>query len=157
MGSYYNSGLSESSLFNWPCWEYLSVFPTEPLIDWKDRWQKAGGPPLVNARFLAPKIHAVWKNLGDPDILPDALGNPFPPYVNGSGFSIVERKRQECIDLGIIDPSYRAPERKSQLLTQMFGDPSKATASAIRAKRKALESALEMLRQTESQSKKPGK
>jgi hypothetical protein len=154
MRSDYRSALDEDAAFNFPCWEYRSAYPSEPLIDWKDRWQRAGGPPCINSRFYAPKTHPVWKNLGDRHLFPDALGNPFPPYVNGSGFSLFEVQREECVALGLIDANDGVGAHNAQLLTDMFGDPSKATPAAIRAKRKDLEEALEMLRENGSRSTK---
>jgi len=154
MESYYTSGLSPVSLFNFPCWEYLTAYAGEPLIDWPARWQKAGGPVCVKSRFIAPKSHAVWKNLGNQEIFPDALGNPFPPYVNGSGYCIMDCNRDECIALGVIDPDEGVAARNITLLRELFGDPAKATLADMQATRSKLLAALADLNEGKSHTEK---
>jgi hypothetical protein len=36
-------------------------------------------------------------------LFPDALGNPFPPYVNGSVLSLLDVERSDCVALGFSD------------------------------------------------------
>jgi hypothetical protein len=153
--SNYTSGMTDEALFDFPCWEYVSLYSNEASIDWLGRWQKAGGPPCVNSRFIAPKTHAVWKNLGDPRMFPDALGNPFPPYVNGSGFTIIECNRKECINLGVIDENVGVKAHNDSLLREMFDkEPSKVTPSELAAKKQDLIEALAMLKASSSHNRK---
>jgi len=146
----YTSGMTEVALFELPCWDYLPFFGGEPLIDWPARWQRAGGPVCVESRFIAPKSHPIWKNLGNQEIFPDALGNPFPPYVNGSGFGWIGVRRQECVALGVIDAGEGSDARKISLLREINSDPSKITLADVTADRDNLLAALKMLREATS-------
>jgi hypothetical protein len=147
--SLYTSGLDEDSLYNEPCWEYLPFYGGEPLIDWPARWQKAGGPVRVESRFIAPKSHAVWKNLGNQEIFPDALGNPFPPYVNGSGYGWIGQGREECIALGVIDAADHQESHYYSLLGELMADKPHATLADIAADRAGLLRALAHLKEAE--------
>lgn len=84
-------------------------FPADPTRqrDWPARWQRAGGK-LTGGRMVALKDDPVWEQLGSPDLFPDALGNPWPPFAFSSGMTTVELPREECIGLGLMaadDPS----------------------------------------------------
>lgn len=95
-----------------PGWELVRVgFPADPTKqrDWPARFQRAGGR-LVQGRMVALKNAEIWMRLGDPELFPDGLGNPWAPFAFSSGMTTTELTREECVDLGLMKQSDPAPE-----------------------------------------------
>ena len=92
--------------------ETLNAYPAQELRrfirpkvkerDWPARWAKAGGR-FIGQRMVALKTDPVWKNLGDPNLFPDALGNDFAPFAFNSGMDLQDVSRAEAEALGLID------------------------------------------------------
>jgi hypothetical protein len=101
-------------LDGWPAWELVRVI--EPMMkprNWQERWKMAGGQfhdPAAPERMIALKNSPVWERLGSPDLFPDALGNPYPPFAFNSGMRVEDVAREECERLGLIEPDAPAPE-----------------------------------------------
>jgi hypothetical protein len=69
-----------------PAWELVRLWEPEKPRDWPERWEKAGGPPALNGKLIAPKDHEVWHNIGSSRLFDDALDVSYPPFwFNSSG------------------------------------------------------------------------
>jgi hypothetical protein len=70
-------------------------------LSWPDRWAKAGGI-FTGDRMIALKTDPVWERLGSPELFPDSLGNPYPPFAFNSGWRVRDIDRDEAESLGLI-------------------------------------------------------
>lgn len=96
-------GMTAVSLLMSPAYELVRTGKAVHPRDWNARWKAAGGPPLVNGRFVAPKLHQVWRNLGDHSLFDDALGVDHSPFWFNSHGTQRRVSRSECISLGIMN------------------------------------------------------
>jgi hypothetical protein len=101
----------------WPAWELighvrrnLPDYDVDAAIDWRDRWQHAavdaGDEAAVrvfqNAGRMVARVDSdLWDALGKK--WDDSLGNPFPPFVLGSGYGTAGIGRDEAIGLGLLE------------------------------------------------------
>lgn len=99
----------------------LDAFPAQELVrfegrkmerDWKDRWAEAGRASGdkdalkaygKSGRMVALKDSAIWDALGDPDLFPDGLGNPYPPFAFNSGMGVLDVSFDDAEALGLVD------------------------------------------------------
>ena len=86
-----------------PAYEMIRVRHPKAPRNWPARWNEAGGPPPLDGRFIAPKEHEVWHNLGDHAIFNDALGVDHAPFWFNSSGSLIGMPRGTCMRLGIMD------------------------------------------------------
>jgi hypothetical protein len=109
---------SPEAVFQFPAWELVRIagrrvprgkkatkegLVEDPGQDWPSRWVAAGGE-LIEGRMVALKDSPVWQALGDGvGGFEDTLGNPFPPFAYGSGYGIQEIRRNEALELGVLE------------------------------------------------------
>ena len=92
---------------------------TDGSIDWLERWQDAldecsDDPADIEAmqsvfdstgRMIALKSSSIWQALGDgAGGRSDTLGNPFPPFAWESSYTTIDIARDECEELGLLEP-----------------------------------------------------
>jgi hypothetical protein len=87
-----------------PAQEFYRAYPRGVHRDWLSRWTKAGGH-LYNGKMIALKDDPIWHTLSD-------FGFPFSPFALRSGMRVRDIKRQEAIDLGLIDLNRRVSPNK---------------------------------------------
>lgn len=96
----------------YPAWELVRFEERKMERDWKSRWLEAarscGDMAAVKAygqggRMVARKDSPIWDALGDPDLFPDGLGNPYPPFAFNSGMGVLEVSFAEAEELGLVD------------------------------------------------------
>jgi hypothetical protein len=88
----------------YPAWELVPVYSCHEPVNWADRWTAVGGPHVHPTRLIALKSDPVWGALANKEMFADALGNPFPPFADGSGWGWRAVRRDECIALGMNPP-----------------------------------------------------
>ena len=92
---------------------------TDGSIDWQERWKDAisecsDDDADIEAiqsvfdstgRMIALASSSIWQALGDgAGGRSDTLGNPFPPFAWESSYTTVGVSRDECEELGLIEP-----------------------------------------------------
>jgi len=113
----WKSGQSDFALYAWPCLELIRIYPRtvprglkrskggvivpDPDNGWPARWEKAGGS-FYGGRMIARKDDDVWNQIGSSELFSDGLDQPYPPFAFNSGFGTIQRKREDCIALGVI-------------------------------------------------------
>lgn len=114
---YWTQAMESDAVWSWPCFELVRIesrrvprglrkakggaLVPDPGNDWPSRWEACGGS-FYGGRMIARKDDPIWDHLGDPDLFPDGLGQPYPPFAFNSGFGIRAVRRSECIALGVI-------------------------------------------------------
>lgn len=95
----------------WPALELVRYESRAKPRDWEERWRTAaevsGDTDAArmleeNDRMVARKDSPIWDSLGDSDLFPDALDNPFPPFAFNSGMWTEEVSRDEAVEMGLI-------------------------------------------------------
>jgi hypothetical protein len=100
---HFAAGQQADVLDEWPAQELFRAFnPKGSMRNWAERWAKAGGE-FYGGLMIALKTDEVWQRLGDPDLFPDGLGNPYPPFAWSSGMDVRDRSRDDAIKFGLID------------------------------------------------------
>lgn len=134
-------GETAFALYAWPCYELVRIYPREvprgekrvkgeivpdPGQCWPDRWEKCGGQ-FYDGRMIARKDDLIWPALGDSSQFDDALDTEVPPFAFGSGYGWREVPREECIELGVIQPDDEieapASQRAATVETSARFDP----------------------------------
>jgi hypothetical protein len=104
----------------WPALELVRFESRAKPRDWQERWRTAAGASGDddaarmlddNGRMVARKDSPIWDSLGDSDLFPDALDNPFPPFAFNSGMWTMEVSRDEAIEMGLIDEGDKVEAR----------------------------------------------
>lgn len=98
-------GMQDDVRAAFPAQELFRAFgPSDPTKqrDWAARWVKAGGK-FYGGRMIALKDDPVWRNLGDPALFPDAIGNDFPPFAFNSGMDVRDISLAEAIEIGLLE------------------------------------------------------
>ena len=113
------AGNQPSAVSQFPAWELIRISPRRvprgftstktglmplPGDSWPERFVRAGGRVTEDGRMIARKDAEVWERLGDSNLFPDGLDQPFPPFAFSSGMDWRAVPRSEAIDLGIIGP-----------------------------------------------------
>lgn len=99
----------QTDVNEYPAWELVKMYGREePETNWPDHWYAAvratGDACALNVfettrRMVALKSSAVWQALGDGcGGYESALGNPWPPFVVGSGFDVAGVDYKECVN-----------------------------------------------------------
>jgi len=101
----------------------LDAFPAQELVrfeqrvkqrDWGSRWLSAATASgdtdaariyIEFGRMVARKDSPIWDSLGDPDLFPDGLGNPYPPFAYGSGMWVQDVDFETAEKMGLVTPS----------------------------------------------------
>lgn len=100
--------------------DVLDAYPAQELVrfedrkmerDWPDRWQEAARASgdltalkgLSAGRMVARKDSPIWDALGDPDLFPDGLGNPYPPFAFNSGMGVLDVSFADAEAIGLVD------------------------------------------------------
>jgi hypothetical protein len=126
-----------------PAWELVPIYSFIEPVNWAERWEEAGGPRFHPTRLIALKSDPVWAVLGSKECFGDALGNPFPPFAEGSAWGWRQVPREECTALKItlpIDPSFLQSVPKAAVpLSQMKADRDSLLAAAAALRRQASE------------------
>lgn len=97
-------GMTADVLDEFPAQELFRAFgPRDASAqrDWAARWAAAGGV-FHGGRMIALKTDSVWRQLGNPALFPDGLGNDFPPFAFNSGMDVRDIDRAEAIALGLL-------------------------------------------------------
>lgn len=102
---WFAQGNQASVVERWPAAELIrELVPqggVEAERDWAARWEEAGGE-FTGSRMIALKSDPVWDKLGDPELFPDGLDNPWPPFAFNSGMGTHDIDREEATELGLI-------------------------------------------------------
>lgn len=116
----------------WPGLELVRYEARAKPRDWEERWRAAaadsGDDDALrmlddNGRMVARKDSPIWDSLGDSDLFPDALNNPFPPFAFNSGMWTEEVSRDECVELGLIDEGDKVGPRELDIASLFnFGE-----------------------------------
>ncbi len=118
-------GMDPDVLDEFPAQELFRAFgPSDPSRqrDWATRWAKAGGE-FFGERMIALKTDSVWRKLGDPELFPDGLGNPWPPFAFHSGMDVRDIGRDEAQSLGIIQPNTELLPQPIDLNAELAAKP----------------------------------
>lgn len=108
-----------------------------PDDDWPSRWEAAGGK-LIEGRMCALKGSPVWQALGDgAGGYTDTLGNPFPPFAFNSGYMTEELSRDECEELGLLQPGDPGPAADMEA-DDLFADLGEKVVNRMRSLKAAL-------------------
>ncbi|MDE2105146.1 MAG: hypothetical protein KGL39_48410 [Patescibacteria group bacterium] len=102
---WFDEGQNPDVLDEWPAQELYDTAPGDShhrRTDIEERWQKAGGK-FCDDRMIALKNDPVWDKLGDPDLFPDGLGNPYSPFWFNTHWRERDIGRDEAQSLGLID------------------------------------------------------
>ena len=106
------------ALKDYPCYELRRLYPRAvprgfketkagmvPVEgeDWPSRWAECDGE-FYDGRMIARKDDPIWGELGDSANFDDALDTDVPPFAFNSGYGWREVSREECLELGVIDP-----------------------------------------------------
>ena len=110
-----------------PAYEMIRVRHPKAPRNWPARWSEAGGPPPLDGRFIAPKEHEVWHNLGDHAIFNDALGVDHAPFWFNSSGSLIGMPRGTCMRLGIMDTQGNWAQAYAPGGTKDYADAQAAT------------------------------
>jgi hypothetical protein len=146
---YDQQGQSEGILDQWPAQELYRAISTNKQRDWGERWVQAANAAgdddalrvfESSGRMIARKDSTIWDVIGSPDLFPDGLGNPYPPFAFNSGMDVRDVDRKTAVAIGlirdedVISPRERllndelkvSPEIRSEnlrtLLLQQLGD-----------------------------------
>jgi hypothetical protein len=111
------------SLIQFPAWKLTRLRFSKVPRDWPMRWNEAryecgeprGATDGDSGEMIALINHPIWRSLGDPDIFPDALGNPWAPFAFNSGMGVLDVHRDEARALGLVNDE-----------TEKFLEPSTA-------------------------------
>lgn len=104
----------------WPGLELVRFEARAKPRDWEERWRAAadasGDDDAArmlddNSRMVARKDSPIWDSLGDSDLFPDALDNPFPPFAFNSGMWTMEVSRDEAVEMGLIEDGDKVEAR----------------------------------------------
>jgi hypothetical protein len=123
-------GQNAPVLDQWPAQELFRAEGRAKQRDWLERFRRAGeqsGDPIgtgwtvtSDGRLIAIKNHKIWFLLGSPDLFPDGLGQPWPPFAFNSGMDVRDVDRDETEQLGLIDPGDQVqPMTLDQAIAQM--------------------------------------
>lgn len=118
-------GQQSDILDEWPAQELYRAFGPKDVKsqrDWAARWIKVGGQSF-GGRMIALKNDPIWDRLGDSEIFPDGLDNPWPPFAFNSGMDVRDIARDEAVDLGLIDPDTEIFPRQVDLNDQLQATP----------------------------------
>ncbi len=116
-------GQQADVLDEFPAQELIRDFaPTGKERDWTARWAKVGGE-FFDGRMIALKNDPIWSKLGDSDIFPDGLDNPYPPFAFNSGMGVRDVERDEAEQLGLIEPNGHVFPRKMDLNEELQATP----------------------------------
>lgn len=116
-------GQQPDVLDEWPAQELIRDFaPKGHERNWAQRWERVGGE-FYNGRMIALKNDPIWSKLGDPDIFPDGLGNPYPPFAFNSGMGVRDVDRDEAEQLGLIEPNQEVFPRDLSLNDELQASP----------------------------------
>jgi hypothetical protein len=80
-------------------------------------------------RMIARKTSGVWSCLGDRNLFPDALGNPFAPFAFGSHMVCDAVGFREAQKLGLIQPGEKQTPKPLEFQTAAKAPQSIKTAS----------------------------
>ncbi len=134
--------ITPACMDQFPAWELVPIYPFPERVNWCERWDAAGGPRFHPTRLIALKSDPVWAVLGNKDCFADALGNPFPPFADGSGWGWRQMTRDECLALKItlpIDRTFLDNVPTSNVpISQMKADRDELLAAAA-LRRRAVE------------------
>jgi hypothetical protein len=118
---YDRQGQDEAILDEWPALELFRAESRNQERDWQGRWMIAGQSTGTrigdgwtvtgDGRLVALKNHAIWDQLGAPELFDDGLGNPYPPFAFGSGMDVRDVSRDEAMEMGLIDRDTRVAPR----------------------------------------------
>ena len=111
---FFQQGQDPVLLDEYPCWELFRLEARKQPRDWINRWIAAGGK-LYDGRMIARKDDPIWTRLGP-------FEQPYPPFDFNSGMWTRNVARQECIDLGVIEPDTQVQPQQRE-----FNDGLQAT------------------------------
>jgi len=97
-------GQAEGAIDAYPAQELVRLEDREEPRDWLQRWIRAGGATFEGGRMIALKNSPIWAALGDRNLFPDALGNPYPPFAFNSGMWVQDVTYTEALQLGLMQP-----------------------------------------------------
>ena len=92
--AHWRQGQTRDLLDKYPAQELYRAYPRKEPRDWPTRWQEAGGR-FYEGRMIAPKNDIVW-------VLISAFGTPYPPFDFNSGMDVMDVRREEAVELGVI-------------------------------------------------------
>lgn len=103
---WHEQGMQPDVLDEFPAQEFYDTRPggEQRRKDWPDRWIKAGGK-FYDDRMIALKTDPVWGRLGSPELFPDGLENPWPPFAFNSAWRVRDIGRDEAEALELIAPN----------------------------------------------------
>lgn len=123
---WFTQGNQEAVLDQWPAQElYRAITPkggVEAERDWAARWEEAGGE-FIGDRMVALKTDPVWDKLGDSDLFPDGLDNPWPPFAYSSGEDVRDKTRKEAEEMGLLDADTTLLPRKVDFSADLAAAP----------------------------------
>jgi hypothetical protein len=101
---WYEQGQQVDVLDEFPAQEFYDTAPgdSKNRREWENRWLQAGGK-FYDGRMIALKGDEVWNKLGDSDLFPDGLGNPYAPFAFNSHWRTRDIGRDEAQGFGLID------------------------------------------------------
>lgn len=116
-------GQDPDVLDEWPAQELVRDFvPKGKERDWAARWARVGGE-FFDGRMVALKNDPIWSKLGDSDIFPDGLDNPYPPFAFNSGMGVRDIDRDEAEQLGLIEANQEVFPRDLSFNAELQASP----------------------------------
>jgi hypothetical protein len=104
----------------WPAQELVRYESRVKERNWHQRWMEAASYSgdsdalrmlAEHGRMVARKDSPIWDALGNSELFPDGLDNPFPPFAFNSGMWTEEVSRDEAIELGLLDDGDKVEAR----------------------------------------------
>jgi len=116
-------GQDPDVLDEWPAQELIRDFvPKGKERDWSERWTRVGGE-FYDGRMIALKNDPIWSKIGDSDIFPDGLDNPYPPFAFNSGMGVRDEDRDEAESLGLIEANQEVFPRDLSFNAELQASP----------------------------------
>lgn len=125
---YDRQGQDESILDQWPALELFRAEARNQERNWQQRWMIAGQSTGTrigdgwtvtgDGRLVALKNHAIWDQLGAPELFDDGIGNPYPPFAFSSGMDVRDVSREDAMAMGLIDRDTRIAPRVNAFFEQ---------------------------------------
>lgn len=105
----WDAGNDPDILDELPAWRLVRTVQSRVPRNWEQRWAAAGAAVdwkgAVATPWVALKNSPIWQALGDgAGGYEDTLGNPWPPFAFNSGMNVVSVPREECEQLGLLQP-----------------------------------------------------
>lgn len=135
-GHFVQANASPDVVDLWPAWEFIRSEDRKEPRQWEGAnglWaqacRRAKDMRALECygrtdRMCAVKSSETWIQISNPDFTPGGIGEPYDPVAFGTGMGREEMSRDECEEIGLIEPGEQA-EPADFDLADLFGSAEK--------------------------------